>query len=95
MPVLIRPANNFLGQVKGSASEGKYNTVNNSTSREVIFQKCLNSEITLFHLNIATSHKHSPLGPTIVRQQNAQYWPDPKFSDIFFFSADYLSLGST
>ena len=31
----------------------------------------------------------------LVRQQNAQYWPDPKFSDIIFFSADYLSLGST
>ena len=25
MPVLIRPANNFLGQVIGNASEGKYN----------------------------------------------------------------------
>ena len=33
--------------------------------------------------------------PSIVRQQNAQYCPDLKFSDIVFFSADYLSLGST
>ena len=48
MPVLLRPVNNFLGQVIGNASEGKYNTVNNSTSREVNFQKCLNSRITLF-----------------------------------------------
>ena len=28
MPVLIRPVNNFLGQVIGNASEGKYNTAN-------------------------------------------------------------------
>ena len=34
--------NNFLGQVIGNASEGKYNTVNNSSSGEVTFQKCLN-----------------------------------------------------
>ena len=27
MPVLLRPVNNFLGQVIGNASEGKYNTV--------------------------------------------------------------------
>ena len=52
MPVLFRPAtgpaNNFVGQVIGSASEEKYNTVNNTTSGEVTFQKCLNSGITLF-----------------------------------------------
>ena len=48
MPVLLRPVNNFLGQVIGNASEGKYNTVNNSLSGEVTFQKCLNSGITLF-----------------------------------------------
>ena len=48
MPVLLRPVNNFLGQVIGDASEGKYNTVNNSSSGEVTFQKCLNSGITLF-----------------------------------------------
>ena len=48
MPVLLRPVNNFLGQVIGNASEGKYNTVNNSSSGEVTFQKCLNSGITLF-----------------------------------------------
>ena len=48
MPVLLRPVNNFLGQVIGNASEGRYNTVNNSSSGEVTFKKCLNSEITLF-----------------------------------------------
>ena len=48
MPVLLRPVNNFLGQVIGNASEGKYNTVNNSTSREVTFPKYMNSGITLF-----------------------------------------------
>ena len=35
MPVLLRPVNNFLGQVIGNASEGKYNTVNNSSSGEL------------------------------------------------------------
>ena len=64
MPVLIRQANNFLGQVIRSASEGKYNTVNSTTSGKVTFQKCLNSGITYFHLKIATSYKHSPLVPT-------------------------------
>ena len=48
MLVLLRQVNNFLGQVIGNASEGKYNTVNNSSSGEVTFQKCLNSGITLF-----------------------------------------------
>ena len=48
MPVLIRPANNFLGQVIGRASEEIYNTVNNSTSGEVSFKKCLNLGMTLF-----------------------------------------------
>ena len=48
MPVLLRPVNNFLGQVIGNASKGKYNTVNNSSSGEVTFQKCLKSGITLF-----------------------------------------------
>ena len=48
MPVLSGPVNNFLGQVIGNDSEGKYNTVNNSSSGEVTFQKCLKSGITLF-----------------------------------------------
>ena len=48
MPVLLRPVNNFLGQVIENASEGKYNTVNNSSPGEVTFLKCLNSGITLF-----------------------------------------------
>ena len=45
---VMRPVNNFLGQVIRNASEGKYNTVTNSSSGEVTFQKCLNSGITLF-----------------------------------------------
>ena len=45
MPVLLRPVNNFLGQVIGNASTGKYNTVNNTSSGEVTFQKCLKSGI--------------------------------------------------
>ena len=53
MPVLLRPVNNFLGQVIGNASEGKYNTVNNSSSGKVTFQKCPNSEITLFSCKIS------------------------------------------
>ena len=48
MPVLLKPVNNFLGQVIGNASKGKYNTVNSSSSGEVTFQKCLKSGITLF-----------------------------------------------
>ena len=48
MPVLLRPVNNFLGQVMGNTSDGKYNIVNNTSSGEVTFQKCLNSGITLF-----------------------------------------------
>ena len=48
MPVLLRPVDNFLGQVIGNASEVKYNTVNNSSSGGVTFQKCLKSGITLF-----------------------------------------------
>ena len=48
MPGLLRPVNNFLGQVIGNASEGKCNTVNSSSSGEVTFKKCLNSGITLF-----------------------------------------------
>ena len=51
MPVLLRAMNNFLGQVIGNASEGKYNTVNNSSSGEETFRKCLNSVITLFSSN--------------------------------------------
>ena len=47
-PVLLGPVNNFLGHVIGNASKGKYNTVNNSWSGEVTFQKCLISGITLF-----------------------------------------------
>ena len=54
MPVLLRPVNNFLGQDIGNASEGKYNTVNNSSSGEVTFQKCPNSGITLFSSKLAT-----------------------------------------
>ena len=48
MPLLLRPVNNFLGQVIGNASEGEYNTLKNSSSGEMTFQKCLNLGITLF-----------------------------------------------
>ena len=44
LPVLLRPVNNFLGQVIENTSEGKYNTVNNTTSGEVIFQTCQKSK---------------------------------------------------
>ena len=39
MLVLIRPAKNVVCQVIGSASEGKYNTVNNTTSGGSDFSK--------------------------------------------------------
>ena len=58
MPVLFRPVNNFLSQVIGNASEGKYTTVNNSSSGEVTFQKCLTSGITLF--SSKNSNKSQP-----------------------------------
>ena len=47
MPVLIRSTNNFLDQFIGGASEGKYNTVNKTTSGGVTFQKCLNSGLPI------------------------------------------------
>ena len=62
MPVLLRPTKKVLGQVIGSASEGKYNTVNNNTSGEVTYQKYLNSGITYFYLKLTTVKKHSPRG---------------------------------
>ena len=62
MPVLIMPTNNFLGQVSGGVSEGKYNTVNNTTPGEVTFQKCLNSGITFIQVK-TTNHTHLPLVP--------------------------------
>ena len=66
MPVLLRPVNNFLGQVRENASEGKYNTVNNSSSGEVTFQKCLISGITLI------SSKNSN------KSQNIRHWGIPE-----------------
>ena len=60
MPVLLRPVNNFLGQVIENASKGKYNTVNNSSSGEVTFQKCQKSGITLF--SSKNSNKSQTLG---------------------------------
>ena len=63
MPVLLRPVNNFLGQVIGNASEGKYNTVNNSSSGEVTFQKCLNSGITLFSSKNSNKSQTFATGP--------------------------------
>ena len=64
LPVLLRPVNSFLGQVIGNASEGKYNTVNNSSSEKWPFKNAWIRELTYFHLKIGTSHKHSPLGHT-------------------------------
>ena len=55
--VLFNIYNIFPGQVIGNASKGKYNTVNNSSSGEVTFQKCLKSGITLFSSkNSSKSH---------------------------------------
>ena len=65
MPVLIRPTNNFLDQVR-NASEGKYNTVNKTIAGGVTFKKCRNSGIPYFYLKITTSHEHAPFVPTIV-----------------------------
>ena len=59
----MRPVNNFLGQVIGNASEGKYNTVNNSSSGEVTFQKCLNSVITLFSSKNGNKSQTFATGP--------------------------------
>ena len=64
MSVLFRPAHNFVGQVIENVSEGKYITVNNSTSGEVTFKKCLKLGITYFHLKITTSHNHLTLVST-------------------------------
>ena len=63
MPVLLRPVNNFLGQVIGNASEGKYNTVNNSSSGEVTFQKGLKSGITLFSSKNSNKSQTFATGP--------------------------------
>ena len=58
----MRLVNNFLGQVIGNASEGKYNTVNNFSSGEVTFQKCLNSGITLFSSKNSNKSQTFPTG---------------------------------
>ena len=63
MPDLLRPVNNFLGQVIGNASEGKYNNVNNSSSGEVTFPKCLNSGITLFSSKNSNKSQTFATGP--------------------------------
>ena len=63
MPVLLRPVNNFLGQVIGNASEGKNNTVNKSLSGEVTFQKCLKSGITLFSCKNSNKSQTFATGP--------------------------------
>ena len=63
MPVLLRPVNNFLGQVIGNASEGKYDTVNNSSSGEVTFQNCLISGITLFSSENSNKSQTFATGP--------------------------------
>ena len=72
MPVLLRSVNNFLGQVTGNASKGKYNTVNNSSSGEVTFQKCLNSGITLFSSKNSNKSQTFATGPY---QRLHEAWP--------------------
>ena len=94
MPVLLRPVNNSLGQVIGNASEGKYNTVNNSSSGEVTFQKCLKSGITLF------SSKDSNRSQTFAtgayqrlheaRPRHVVWLGEPEYTSFDFF--DSLSL---
>ena len=86
MPVLFRPVNNFLGQVIGNASEGKYNTVNNSSSGEVTFQKCLNSGITLF--SSKNSNKSQTLA-TGVYQRLQEARPRPV---VWLWEPEYDSL---
>ena len=57
MPVLIRLTNNFLGQVMGSASEGKYNTVKNTTSSGSNLSKMFEfGDYLLVHLKITPNH---------------------------------------
>ena len=53
----------------------------------------LNELVDLVRLDITADE--TVAAGVLVRQQNVQYWPDLKYSDIVFLSADYLSLGST
>ena len=97
MPVLLRPVNNFLGQVIGNASKGKYNTVNNSSSGEVTFQKCLKSGITLF------SSKNDNKSQTFAtgayqrlheaRPRRVVWLSEPEYHDQKLFSDVFLYLG--
>ena len=96
MPVLLSPVNHFLGQVIGNASKGKYNTVNNSSSREGTFQKCLKLGITLF------SSKNSNKSQTFAtgayqrlheaRPRRVVWLWEPEYHDQNFFLM-FLYLG--
>ena len=64
-PVLISSTSNCLGQVIGSASEEKYNTVNNTTSGGSNLSKISEfGDYLLVQLKIVANHWHSPLEPT-------------------------------
>ena len=90
MPVLLRPVNNFLGQVIENASKGKYNTVNNSSSGEVTFQKCLKSGITLFS---SKNSNKSQTFATVVRGSNAYFWSNLESGSKVFFSMFSCYIG--
>ena len=82
MPVLLMPVNNFLGQVIGNASKGKYNTVNNSSSGEVTFQKCVKSGITIFS---SKNSNKSQIFATGAYQRLHEAWPRRVFIFIYLF----------
>ena len=105
MPVLLRPVNNFLCQVIGNASEGKYNTVNNSSTGEVTFQKYLISGITFF--SSKNSNKSQTLATGAYQQRLHEARPrrvvwlwEPEYSPPldprlrFQFNCQYHSPGA-
>ena len=83
MPVLLRPVNNFPDQVIGNTSEGKYNTVNNSSSGKWPFKSAWFRGLPYFHLKIATSHKHSPLGLHEARPRRVVWLWEPEY-DLYY-----------
>ena len=85
MPVLLRPVNNFLGQVIGNASEGRYNTVNYSSSGKVTFQKCLNSGITLF------SSKNSNKSQTVATGEYQRLHEARRRHVVWLWEPEYTS----
>ena len=95
MPVLLRPVNNFLDQV--IASEGKYNTVNNSSSEEVTFQECLNSGITLFSFKNSNKSQTFATGAYQrlheARPRRVVWLWEPEYGEVCCdFSKSYLMI---